>query len=71
MSFLKPNIDIIYSRVIFRNMKMNKNEFGYPTNKPCVVCGKVKNNQIEPRFNYVVCEDHQHIPPNEIASKIK
>lgn len=45
---------------------MNKNHFGYPSDIPCCVCGKYKNNQSEPRFGYTVCEDHQDIPPVEI-----
>ena len=40
--------------------------FGYPSDKKCVVCGGKKNNQIEPRFFYTVCEDHQGVPPTEI-----
>lgn len=45
---------------------MDKSKFGYPSSDPCVVCKAVKNNQSEPRFSYVVCEDHQNIPPTEI-----
>lgn len=45
---------------------MVKPNFGYPTDEPCAVCGKLKNNQQEPRFGYVVCEDHQNIPPVKI-----
>jgi hypothetical protein len=33
------------------------------------VCGQHKNNQQEPRFLYVVCEDHQHVPPNQIQEQ--
>lgn len=40
--------------------------FGYPSKDRCRVCGKRKNNQIEPRFGYVVCEDHQDTPPVQI-----
>lgn len=40
--------------------------FGYPSNEPCVVCGKRDNNQSEPRFGYTVCEKHQGIKPSEI-----
>lgn len=40
--------------------------YGYKTKEPCCICGKVKNNIIEPRFNYVVCEDHCDIPPAKI-----
>jgi len=43
-----------------------KYNFGYPSDKPCVVCGNFHNNQMEPRFNYVVCEKHQNVPPTEI-----
>jgi hypothetical protein len=41
--------------------------FGYPSKEPCAVCGIHKNNQMEPRFSYVVCEDHQSTPPTEIT----
>jgi len=40
---------------------------GYPTSRPCSVCGRRNNNQLEPRFGYVVCEDHQHVPPVEVG----
>jgi len=45
---------------------MNKDNFGYKSNKPCIVCKQFKNNQEEPRFLYTVCEDHQNIAPNTI-----
>lgn len=48
---------------------MDKNKFGYPSDKPCKVCGKHKNNQEEPRFLYVVCEDHQSVAPVLIQLK--
>jgi len=35
----------------------------YKTDKPCCVCGKVMNNGLEPRFFYVVCQDHSYIAP--------
>lgn len=44
----------------------DKSAFGYPSNKPCSVCGKHKNNQREPRFCYTVCEDHQNVKPTDI-----
>lgn len=31
----------------------------------CVVCGKA--GELEPRFGYVVCKDHENIPPNQIG----
>ena len=40
--------------------------FGYPSSEECEVCGKYKNNQMEPRFLYVVCEDHQNVAPINI-----
>lgn len=42
------------------------NDFGRPSQKPCIICGKHKNNQSEERFGYTVCEDHQDVPPIEI-----
>lgn len=36
-------------------------------NAPCEVCGVEKNNVMEPRFYYVVCEDHVNVPPLEIS----
>ncbi len=45
---------------------MNRNKWGYPSDKPCAVCGKHNNNQQEPRFLYTVCEDHQHVRPVDI-----
>ncbi len=41
-------------------------DFGYPTKKPCDICGEWNNNQIEPRFGFTVCEPHQTVPPIEI-----
>jgi len=40
--------------------------FGFLSPDPCRVCGGFKNNQMEPRYGYVVCEDHQHVPPARI-----
>lgn len=40
---------------------------GYDTDKPCDVCGKVKNNKTEPRFGYVVCEDHYDVSPVDVS----
>ena len=34
---------------------------GYPTDEPCEECGQVKNNFIEPRFNYISCDDCKSI----------
>ncbi len=48
---------------------MKKNNFGYPSKKPCIVCGKFKNNQTEPRFGYTVCEDHQDVKPVDISNE--
>jgi hypothetical protein len=48
-------------------MNADKNSFGYPAPEvPCRVCGGFKNNQSEPRFGYVVCEDHQDVQPIHI-----
>jgi hypothetical protein len=41
--------------------------FGYATDKPCDVCGKEGGNQSEPRFGYVVCEDHYKLSPLEVS----
>ncbi|WCK57091.1 hypothetical protein PP175_28290 (plasmid) [Aneurinibacillus sp. Ricciae_BoGa-3] len=41
--------------------------FGYLTDEPCEVCGKVGDNRQEPRFLYTVCEKHQDVPPTEVA----
>lgn len=49
---------------------MSFKDFGYETNLPCDVCGKQGDNQIEPRFNYIVCGDHYKMPPVEV-SRIK
>ena len=46
----------------------NKMYFGYPSTEPCIVCGGYKNNQMESRFCYVVCEDHQDVSPTEIKT---
>jgi translation initiation factor 2 beta subunit (eIF-2beta)/eIF-5 len=46
------------------------NNFGYPTDAPCCICGMVDNNKLEPRFCYVVCSEHQKLSPVEV-SKIK
>jgi hypothetical protein len=50
---------------------MTKNNFGHQSEKPCAVCNKHKNNQIEPRFGYVVCEDHQDVKPIEITGELR
>lgn len=42
-------------------------KFGYKTNEACDVCGKIGNNQSEPRFGYVVCEEHYKMTPVEIS----
>ena len=47
---------------------MSKDNFGYQSRLECSVCGSDKNNQMEPRFGYTVCEDHQHIPPVEVSN---
>lgn len=38
----------------------------FTTNEPCWVCGKVNENKIEPRYGYVVCKEHAHLPPVEV-----
>jgi len=44
-------------------------DFGYPSKSPCEVCGRHINNQAEPRFLYVVCEEHQWVAPNQIFAE--
>jgi hypothetical protein len=39
----------------------------YVTNEPCCVCGRTWMTGIEPRFNYVVCEEHSTLSPVEIS----
>ncbi len=43
-----------------------KPDWGYPSDKPCAVCGGSSDNQSEPRFGYVVCRKHQNVPPNQL-----
>lgn len=38
----------------------------YPSNKPCCVCGSTHQTGQEPRFGYVVCEQHAKLSPVEI-----
>jgi hypothetical protein len=39
---------------------------GYPVDLLCAVCDKWKNNVLEPRFAYVICEDHQYVRPVDL-----
>jgi len=39
--------------------------FGYESDESCCVCGKVGECKSEPRFNYVVCQEHANITPIE------
>lgn len=41
---------------------------GYPSDKPCEICAKHDNNQIEPRFLYVLCEKHQDLSPMAVCA---
>ncbi|PLS18980.1 hypothetical protein CVD28_00840 [Bacillus sp. M6-12] len=43
--------------------------FGYATTNPCDVCGAEGNNQSEPRFGYVVCEEHFKLSPVEVSQR--
>lgn len=37
---------------------------GYPSKKPCQVCGAHEENQEEAsRFHYTVCKTHRLVPP--------
>jgi hypothetical protein len=38
--------------------------FGYPTEKPCEICGELPA-EIEPRFGYSSCEEHSKLSPIE------
>jgi hypothetical protein len=41
-----------------------KGDIGYPSEKPCEVCGGHDENQEEAsRFGYVVCKKHRDVPP--------
>lgn len=42
-------------------------DLGYPSDKPCVVCKEVNENQVEPRYFYVVCLTHRWLTPVEVA----
>lgn len=43
----------------------NSFNFGYPTKEPCSLCG-AKPAEVEPRFGYVVCEEHSKLSPIEV-----
>lgn len=49
---------------------MSTFNFGYPTDKPCQVCG-AKPAEIEPRFGYIVCEKHSKLTPLQIQNMSK
>lgn len=49
---------------------MSWENFGYPVKDPCVVCKKTGDNKLEPRFGYVICEEHHHIPPAELQNVV-
>lgn len=46
---------------------MTWEHFGYDSEKPCEICGKKEYTKSEPRFNYVVCEEHSTMSPVEIS----
>lgn len=48
-------------------LKMDWDNFGYETDEPCEVCGKIGKNKAEPRFYYVVCEEHSKLTPVEVS----
>lgn len=39
------------------------------TDKPCSIlgCGQVKNNRVETKFGYAVCEDHQWLSHVQVS----
>jgi hypothetical protein len=39
--------------------------FGHATGDPCVICGAVGDNRLEPRFGYAVCREHARTRPAE------
>ena len=45
-----------------------RDRYGPPSTEPCTVCSGFKNNRLEPRFMYTVCEDHQSAPPASISA---
>lgn len=49
---------------------MSWKHFGYDTDEPCEVCGKIGKNKSEPRFYYVVCEEHHTLTPVELSMEI-
>ena len=38
-------------------------DMGMPSDKPCMVCGQVDENQTDSWFNHVVCKTHRWVPP--------
>lgn len=42
--------------------------FGYQSNTPCEICGKTEDTRMEPRFSYVVCEEHSKLSPIEVSN---
>lgn len=44
---------------------MSWNNFGYPGQMPCCVCG-ASETKVEPRFGYAICRDHYLLSPNQI-----
>lgn len=43
----------------------------YPSTQPCCVCGSTNQTGSEPRFNYVVCEEHSKLSPVEVGERKK
>lgn len=50
-----------------RSMDSSWERFGYPVRQPCEVCKKVADNKLEPRFGYVICEEHHEMTPVEVS----
>jgi hypothetical protein len=46
-----------------------RKKFGVASAKPCEVCGKHKNNQVDPVHGHVVCELHQILLPSELKKE--
>jgi hypothetical protein len=45
--------------------------FGYQTILPCCICGSIPA-EVEPRFGYIVCEEHSKLSPvNIIVIKLR
>lgn len=44
--------------------------FGYETQEPCQICG-AKPAKMEPRFGYIVCEEHSKLTPIGVSDELE